>query len=104
MSSGTELKREDILKYLRSRRSHLRQVYRVRRIAVIGSFARNEHHEESDVDLLVDIEPGTPGLFDLKRALRAELETEFGRPVDLASERYLKPYYREQILREAVYA
>ena len=104
MLSGAELKREDILKYLRSRKAHLRAVYHVRKIAIIGSFARNEHHEESDVDLLVDIEPGTPGLFDLKRALRAELESGLGRPVDLASERYLKPYYREHILREAVYA
>lgn len=104
MSSGAGLKREDILKYLRSRKRHLLTVYHVRKIAVIGSFARNEHHEQSDVDLLIDIEPGTPGLFDLKRALRAELETEFGREVDLASERYLKPYYRDDILREAVYA
>lgn len=104
MQASAELKREDILRYLHSRKGHFRKTYHVRRIALIGSFARNEHHAQSDIDLLVDIEEGTPAIFDLKRAMKKELEKEFGRPVDLASERYLKPYYRAQILREAVYA
>lgn len=104
MEVGKELKREDILRYLRSRKVHLRKTYHVRRIALIGSFARNEHHASSDIDLLVDIEEGTPGLFVLKRALKKELEQILGRPVDIASERCLKPYYRAQILREALYA
>lgn len=104
MRASNELTREDILEYLRSTKGHLRKTYHVRRIALIGSFARNEHRAQSDIDLLVDIEEGTPGLFDLKRALRAELEQAFGRPVDIASERYLKPYYRAHILQEAVYA
>lgn len=104
MQGNEELKREDILRYLHSRRSHFRRVYRVRRIALIGSFARNEHDPDSDIDLLVDIEEGTPNIFDKKRALKAEVERKFGRRVDVASERYLKPYYRTRILQEAVYA
>jgi predicted nucleotidyltransferase len=76
----------------------------VRKMAIIGSFAREEQTAKSDVDLLLDLEEGTPDIARLKRSLRQELEKQFGRPVELASERYLKPYYREQIINEAVYA
>ena len=98
-----EFNQEDIVAYLRQRKEHFHRVYHVQRMALIGSFARNEQHARSDVDLLVDIEEGTPGIYQIKRALRAELEERFHRKVEIASERYLKPYYREQILREAVY-
>ena len=95
--------RQQILDYINSNKSRLRTEYHVRRIALIGSFAREEQTPESDVDLLLDLEPGTPDIHMMKRKLRMELETEFGRNVELASERYLKPYYREEILREAIY-
>ena len=98
-----ELKREDVLRYLRRNRERLRQTYRIRRIALIGSFARNEQRPLSDLDLLVDIEKGTPGIHQIKQGLRTELEGMFGRRVEIVSERYLKPYYREEVLREAVY-
>lgn len=39
----------------------------------------------------------------MKSALRSELEQVFGRPVQIASEKYLKPYYRSEILEETVY-
>jgi len=95
--------RDEILAYIREHKTKLRNRYHIRRIALIGSFARSEQTPSSDIDLLVDIEENTPHLFDLKRKLRHELEQELGRPVDIASERYLRPYYREPILREAIY-
>jgi len=101
--AGDELTQADLIAYLREHREHLRRKYHVHRVAVIGSFARNEQHSGSDVDLLVDLESGTPDIHRLKRELRAELEGTFSRRVEIASERYLKPYYRDQILREAVY-
>lgn len=71
----------------------LQSEYHVGGIALIGSFARNEQRVGSDVDLLLDLEPDTPDIYQTKRRLRIELETAFGRHVELASERYLKPYY-----------
>jgi predicted nucleotidyltransferase len=97
------LRQEDIVDYLRGRKEHFRSAHHVRRIALIGSFARNEQRLDSDLDLLVDIEKDTPNIFSIKQALRAELEDRFHRKVEIASERYLKPYYREQIHREAIY-
>jgi hypothetical protein len=95
--------RRQILDYINSNKNRLRTEYHVRKIALIGSFAREEQTPESDVDLLLDLEPDTPDIHMMKRRLRMELETEFGRNVELASERYLKPYYKEEILREAIY-
>ena len=96
-------RREEILDYLRSRKSELYERYHIRKIALIGSFARGEHTEHSDIDLLVDIEENTPHLYETKKELKKEFERQFGRRVEVASERYLKPYYRQQILKEAIY-
>ena len=95
--------REQILEHIRSNIAYLRKRYHVRKVALIGSFARAEQRPESDIDLLVDIEENTPDLFQIKRDLKRELEQSLGRPVELASERYLRPYYRAQVLQEAIY-
>ena len=95
--------RQEIIAYIDSYRGQLRTKYHVRKIALIGSFARDEQTANSDVDLLVDLEEGTADIYQLKRTLKDELERQFGRPVELASERYLKSCYRTQILQEAIY-
>jgi predicted nucleotidyltransferase len=58
-------------------------------VRVFGSVARGEDGPDSDVDLLVDLEPGV-SLFDLGR-MEVELEQILQRPVDLVPERMLKP-------------
>jgi len=95
--------RQEIIAYIDSYREQLRAKYHVRKIALIGSFARDEQTANSDVDLLVDLEDGTADIYRLKRTLKDELERQFGRSVELASERYLKSCYRTQILQEAIY-
>ena len=75
----------------------------MRKIALIGSFARNEQPPQSDIDILIDLDENTPDIFEVKRLLQQELENKFKRKVEIVSERYIKPYYREEILSEAVY-
>ena len=99
----TPSSREAILDYLTANHDELSRRFSLARIAVIGSVARNDYTESSDVDLIVRFEPGTPRIRDLKRELASELESVFGRPVQIASEKYLKPYYRANVLQEAVY-
>lgn len=71
-----------------------------RAVCVFGSLSRGEGDEESDLDLLVDIEPGR-SLLDLI-AIEQDLEDLLGRPVDVVTRRALSPYLREQVLAEAV--
>ena len=70
------------------------------RIRVFGSVARGEEGSTSDVDLLVDLEPGR-SLFDLG-GLLMDLQNLLGCKVDVITEKGLRPRIREKVLREAV--
>ncbi|MGH9412109.1 MAG: nucleotidyltransferase family protein [Terriglobales bacterium] len=68
-------------------------------LRVFGSEARGQAHEGSDLDLLIDMEPGR-SLFDLI-GLGQDLEDLLGRPVDVLTEPSLPPRLRTGILAGA---
>ena len=76
--------------------------HHVRRISLFGSVLRGEEGPDSDVDLLVEFEPGqTPGYIALA-GMEAELSGMLGgRPVDLRTQADLSRYFREDVIREA---
>ena len=69
-------------------------------VRLFGSVARGDDDGASDIDLLVDLEPGRT-LFDLG-GLTSDLEMLLGRPVDVVTERGLRDRIRERVLHEAV--
>jgi hypothetical protein len=71
-----------------------------RNVRIFGSVARGEADEASDIDFLVEMEPGR-SLLDLG-GLQVELEALLGRPVDVVTVRGLKARIRSTVLREAV--
>lgn len=78
----------------------------VRELAIFGSALRSDFDTDSDIDVLVEFEPGVPiGMIALGR-LQRELSTLIGRQVDLVPEAGLKPAIREAVLAGArvVYA
>jgi predicted nucleotidyltransferase len=85
-------KREDILR--------IAAKHGARNVRVFGSVARGEADESSDLDLLVEMEPGR-SLLD-HAALWVELREVLGVEVDVVSERGIKPRIRDRILGEAV--
>ena len=85
-------KREEILSIARKNRA-----YNVR---IFGSVARGDEREDSDVDFLVDMEPGH-SLLD-RIGLMQDLEDLLGRKVDVATVKVLRYFCRERILEEAV--
>jgi uncharacterized protein len=94
--------RDEILVLLRSLQSDLTSRYKVRRIGIFGSIARIESRPDSDIDILVDFNPGAD-LFDFIE-LSEYLEEKIGRHVDLATPRALRPEIRESVFRDVVYA
>lgn len=69
-------------------------------VRVFGSVARGEAKAQSDLDLLVDIEPGR-SYFDLI-AFWQEIEEHLGHRVDVISDGGVSPYLRESIYAEAI--
>ena len=70
------------------------------RVRAFGSVARGESSQNSDLDLLVDLEPGR-SLLDLI-AIKQDLEDLMGRRVDVVTENSLSPYIRDSVLKEAI--
>lgn len=87
---------------LRLRRDSLLQIAAARNasgLRVFGSVARGQDHEDSDVDLLVDLPAGSSLLALV--GLQLELQEALGVRVDLCTEGELHPMLREAILAEA---
>jgi hypothetical protein len=90
----------DLLKQKRGQILRLAARHGARNLRVFGSVARGEAGPTSDVDFLVEMEPGR-SLFDLG-GLLMDLEALLGCRVDLVTERGLKERIRDRVLQEAV--
>lgn len=95
--------RREALRRLVRDREKLRALA-VRHIAVFGSTVRDEATPHSDVDLLVEFEPGAHvGLFAFVRLLD-HLADLMDTRIDLATAEALRPEMRDEIVGEAVRA
>ena len=73
----------------------------IRRLAFFGSVLRDDFTPESDVDVLVEFEPGARiGLIGLAR-IENELSRLIGRKVDMNTAGCLSPYFRDEVLYDA---
>ncbi|HET6442595.1 MAG TPA: nucleotidyltransferase family protein [Phycisphaerae bacterium] len=93
----------NVLEDLRAKRGEILQIAAkrgARNVRIFGSAARGEADERSDVDVLVDMEPGR-SLLDMG-GLLMDLQELLGRRVDVVSERGLRERIRERVLREAI--
>ena len=85
-------KRRDIIRIASS--------HGARNVRVFGSVARGQAKQGSDLDLLVQLDPGY-SLLDLI-AIKQDLEDLLGCEVDVVTEAALSPYIRDRVLKEAV--
>lgn len=93
MSVKIEVPKEEIAQFCQ--RNH------IRKLAFFGSVLREDFMHESDVDVLVEFEPGVRvGLISFAR-IENELSRLIGRKVDLHTVGFLSPYFRDEVLQEA---
>lgn len=92
--------RETVLQEMRRLKPQLERAYGVTKIGIFGSLARNEARDDSDVDIVVEMQPDL-----MKRArLRTELESVFRRRVDVVRYwRGMNRFLKKRIDDEALY-
>ena len=103
MQQESEPKRLRIVPRLKEKRKEIlriAQAHGASNIRVFGSVARGEEGPESDLDLLVEMKPGS-SLLDLV-SLWQDLEDLLGHKVDVITEGGISPYLRDRIYAEAV--
>lgn len=94
------MKREQAVNLLRQKQTDLSEQYHVASLTLFGSVARDEARSDSDIDILVEFSQPV-GLFHFIE-LKQRLEEILGCKVDLGTPRSLKPYIKDQVLREAI--
>ena len=95
--------RDDILARLQAYEPELRRLG-VRSLALFGSVARGDDTPESDVDILVSIEPEAElSLLGIARIHR-RLGELLGREVDLVEREALRPPFAEEVARDEMHA
>ncbi|ALO17214.1 Nucleotidyltransferase domain protein [Salinivirga cyanobacteriivorans] len=93
--------KSDILNKLRELKPILSKEYAVKRIGLFGSFANNSADQNSDIDLLVELDKPIGWKFF---SLEIYLEKVFGRKIDLVTKNALKEQIKNDILNKVNYA
>jgi predicted nucleotidyltransferase len=94
------VKKHIALRLLREGKAHVAREFGVTRLALFGSVARDEADEDSDVDIVVRFDgPATSKRYF---GVQFYLEDLLGRPVDLVTDKALRPELRPYIEREAI--
>ena len=91
---------DQALKLLRAHKETLAQRFGVTDLALFGSFVRNQASDDSDVDILVKFD--SPATSKRYFGVQFYIEGLLGRPVDLVTDKALRPEMRPFIEREMV--
>lgn len=88
---------------LRQNETELKERFGVASIGIFGSYAHGEERQDSDVDVLVIFQKGKK-TFDNYMGTKFYLEDLFKKKVDLVTDAALKPFIRDPILKDVIYA
>lgn len=94
------MKKTTALQLLQDHKDAMRQRFGVRHLSLFGSTARDDARDKSDVDVLVEFDG--PATSDRYFGLQFYLEDLFGCPVDLVTDKALRPELRPHIEKEAI--
>jgi len=88
-----EISRKEIEKFCKK--------YHIRKLSLFGSVLRDDFKSDSDLDVLVDFEPGQVVGFLRLSGMEIELSEVLGRKVDLRTPAELSRYFRDEVLSSA---
>ncbi len=91
---------QKIKEVLRAHKDELKRRYKVKELAIFGSFVRGEARKESDVDIIVDFYE-VPDFLEFLN-LEIYLEDILGMKVDLVRKEAVREEIKDEVLREAI--
>lgn len=95
------MNRAEVIQQLTASKAELGTRFGVARLALFGSMARDSARADSDVDILVSFEgPATSARYF---GVQFFLEDLLGRPIDLVTDKALRPELRPYVEREALH-
>ena len=92
---------EEIKEILQKHKDELKEQYGLKEIGIFGSYVKGEQNEESDLDILIELEK--PIGFVKFMKLENSLSRLIGIRVELVTKKALKPYIGQRILQEVEY-
>jgi len=92
--------KNDIISRLKELKPTLYREYAVKEIGLFGSFSDNTFNEESDIDIIVELEKPIGWKFF---SLELYLESIFNRKIDLVTKNSLKKQIKDSILKQVNY-
>ena len=94
------MNKEIILNYLKTHKDDFMQKYGIEKIALFGSFAREEAKEDSDIDIFVKMKPDLFKMVELKEQIEQDLQKK----VDIIREhKHIKPFLLKMIQKDMIY-
>ena len=95
--------KEDILSYIKAHKEEFQRRFSFVDIALFGSFAKGGATSNSDIDILVTYAENPGDVYTKKKEFRKLLQDYFKRKVDIATANCLRPFVRDEILKDAIY-
>lgn len=94
---------DDIILFIKEKKEFFFEKYSLSKIGIFGSYANGKANESSDIDILIEFEGSVNNIHRIKKEIKDIFETRFNTHIDICREKYIKPYFRELILNEAIY-
>ncbi len=95
--------KKEIINYLKKNKEEFEKKYNIEKIALFGSFARNEASEDSDIDLIYSLKDGCKMTFDKYLTFENNLKKSLNSKVDLINEKKLNPLIKMNALKDFIY-
>jgi uncharacterized protein len=93
----------DIISFIEEKKEFFQEKFSLSKIGIFGSYANGRANESSDIDILIEFEGSVNNIHKIKEEIKNIFETRFNTHIDICREKYIKPYFRELILNEAIY-
>jgi predicted nucleotidyltransferase len=97
------MNKNDILKYLKQEQPYFYNTFGIKFIGLFGSFSRGEQTEDSDIDILYEIDKGKKLSMFKYLKIASQLEAFFHQKIDLVRKDTLKPKLKEYVDKDLIY-